>query len=814
MAAMLMGAWSLQSCDNGPTKEVWLDEFGQDSCYVQDWGMLEVNRSVVHTPLTVNGVVYERGLGAHSISRLLYDLDGKAVSISGLAGADDKNLFAGKLQFKILGDKKELWKSGVMQKGDPVKEFNVNLKGVDKVLLLVEECGDGIMYDHADWLNVKITTRGDVKPVPAWAKPVAKEKYILTPPAPESPVINNPLVYGARPGNPFLWSVMATGNRPMKFEAEGLPAGVKLDAVTGRITGKATVEGEYKVTLKATNDKGTAQKEVTVKIGDAIALTPSMGWNSWNCWGLSVNDEKVRDAARMMNEKLHAYGWEYVNIDDGWEAASRTKQGEILSNDKFPDFKALTDYIHGLGLKFGIYSSPGHITCGGHVGSYQHEEIDAKTWERWGVDYLKYDYCGYLEIEKDSEEKTIQEPYIVMRKALDKVNRDIVYCVGYGAPNVWNWAPEAGGNQWRTTRDITDEWNVVTAIGTFQDVCADATAPGRNNDPDMLVVGKLGQGWGSKVHDSYLTADEQYSHISLWCLLSSPLLIGCDMANMDDFTLNLLTNNEVIAVSQDPMVAPAKKMMVENGQVWSKKLYDGSYAVGFYLPTFRPCLPPLPVFPGCQLSGNLFALFFYHRKDNLPVFIPKRKPQFDGPFHHFHLTGQPYRFFAEISIVIRMRLANQEVGQVVDNFLLTFTFHFIVQHSHMNITDNPAVPMFLEIFAELILVHRSVQINRMDVIKILCCRGYPRPFHKFLLCHNPYVFIFLLYVSYPVCCPSPCCCIQGWQPSLRFPSSTSLLRQWQVISASRLKWQHPNHYSAHLSVQTNIVSFSFILKIR
>ena len=420
MAAMLMGAWSLQSCDNGPTKEVWLDEFGQDSCYVQDWGMLEVNRSVVHTPLTVNGVVYERGLGAHSISRLLYDLDGKAVSISGLAGADDKNLFAGKLQFKILGDKKELWKSGVMQKGDPVKEFNVNLKGVDKVLLLVEECGDGIMYDHADWLNVKITTRGDVKPVPAWAKPVAKEKYILTPPAPESPVINNPLVYGARPGNPFLWSVMATGNRPMKFEAEGLPAGVKLDAVTGRITGKATVEGEYKVTLKATNDKGTAQKEVTVKIGDAIALTPSMGWNSWNCWGLSVNDEKVRDAARMMNEKLHAYGWEYVNIDDGWEAASRTKQGEILSNDKFPDFKALTDYIHGLGLKFGIYSSPGHITCGGHVGSYQHEEIDAKTWERWGVDYLKYDYCGYLEIEKDSEEKTIQElkkqqkPFIVL----------------------------------------------------------------------------------------------------------------------------------------------------------------------------------------------------------------------------------------------------------------------------------------------------------------------------------------------------------------------------------------------------------------
>lgn len=578
-AVLAIGGYALQSCNTAPVKEVWLDELGQDSCYVQDWGTVEINRSVVLTPLTVNGIVYERGLGAHSISRILYDLKSEAVSISGLAGADDNNRFAGKLQFKIVGDQKELWKSGVMKKGDPVKEFNVSLKGVDKVLLLVEECGDGIMYDHADWLNVKIETRGDVKPVRAWAKSIAKEKYILTPPAPEVLVINNPLVFGVRPGSPFLWSIMATGDRPMIFEAKGLPEGVRLDEKTGRFTGKAMKEGDYNVLLKATNSKGTAEKEVTVKVGGEIALTPSMGWNSWNCWGLSVDDQKVRDAARMMSEKLHAYGWEYINIDDGWEAPERTKGGEILSNDKFPDFKALTDYIHGLGLKFGIYSSPGATTCGGHVGSYQHEEIDARTWERWGVDYLKYDYCGYLDIEKDSKEETIQEPYIVI---LDKVKRDIVFCVGYGAPNVWNWAAEAGGNQWRTTRDITDEWNVVTAIGTFQDVCTDATAPGRNNDPDMLVVGKLGQGWGSKVHDSYLTADEQYSHISLWCILSAPLLIGCDMANMDDFTLNLLTNNEVIAVSQDPMVAPARKMLVKNGQIWSKKLYDGSYAVGFF----------------------------------------------------------------------------------------------------------------------------------------------------------------------------------------------------------------------------------------
>ena len=167
IAIMLVSLCFSQSCDNKPLKEIWLDEFGTDSCYVQDWGTVQANQSVVLSPLSVNGIVYERGLGVHSISRLLYELDGKAISISGLAGADDNNRFAGNFQFKIIGDKKELWKSGIIKKGSPVKEFNVNLKGIDKVLLLVEEGGDGIMYDHADWLNIKITTYGDVKPIPA-----------------------------------------------------------------------------------------------------------------------------------------------------------------------------------------------------------------------------------------------------------------------------------------------------------------------------------------------------------------------------------------------------------------------------------------------------------------------------------------------------------------------------------------------------------------------------------------------------------------------------------------------------------------------
>ena len=563
------------------TKEVWLDELDLSYC-IQDWGQPRANLSVLDTPLTVCGVVYGRGVGTHSISRLLFELGGDAESVSGAVGADDKNLFAGKHQYKIIGDRKELWKSGVMKKGDAPRPFDVDLSGVDKVLLLVEECGDGIMYDHADWLNVKFRTRGAVKPLPVWAKPVPKGKYILTPAAPETPRINNPSVYGARPGNPFLLPVMASGRHPMAFAATGLPDGLRLDPETGVIAGKTLAQGDFRVRLTATNALGTDEKEILLKMGKEIALTPPMGWNSWNCWGFSVDDQKVREAARAMHEKLQAYGWTYVNIDDGWPAEARTAKGELRPNEKFPDFNALSDYIHSLGLKFGIYSSPGRTTCGNYLGSYGHEPIDARTWAGWGVDYLKHDYCGYLQIEKDSEEKTIQEPYIVMRDALDKVDRDIVYCVGYGAPNVWNWGAEAGGNLWRTTRDITDEWNVVTAIGCFQDVCAQASAPGRYNDPDMLVVGRLGLGWGAKAHDSELTPDEQYAHISLWSILSAPLLIGCDMSHMDDFTLGLLTNPEVIAVNQDPLVSPAVKRVVPNGQIWYKKLCDGSYALGFF----------------------------------------------------------------------------------------------------------------------------------------------------------------------------------------------------------------------------------------
>jgi alpha-galactosidase len=407
--------------------------------------------------------------------------------------------------------------------------------------------------------------------------------YILTPYVTAKPKINGPTVYGERPGNPFLYKIPATGKKPLIFSADGLPAGLILDSNTGIITGTVANKGDYPVTLGVHNHYGRITKKFTIKIGDVIGLTPALGWNSWNAFGLSVNDVRVRVAAKTIADKLSAHGWTYVNIDDGWEAAQRTATGEIAPNEKFPDMKALTNYVHSLGLKMGIYSSPGPRTCGGFLGSYQHEDQDAKTYCDWGIDYLKYDWCSYGDIApaKPSIDE-YKKPYQVMRAALDKVNRDIMFSFcQYGMGDSWNWAAEVGGNSWRTTGDINDSWKSMSDIGFYQQAEAPHAQPGHFNDPDMLVVGKVG--WGDSQHNTHLTPDEQYTHISLWSLLSSPLLIGCDLGKLDRFTLNLLTNDEVIAINQDALAKEAVQVLKKDGYlVYVKELADGSKAVGIF----------------------------------------------------------------------------------------------------------------------------------------------------------------------------------------------------------------------------------------
>lgn len=412
--------------------------------------------------------------------------------------------------------------------------------------------------------------------------------YITTPLPGEEPRINGARVTAARQGKPFLFTIPATGLRPMLFEAAGLPEGLHLDPNTGIISGTVAQSGDHVVALKASNAKGSSIAELKIVIGNRICLTPPMGWNSWNCWGLAVDEQKVIASARTYRDKgLMNHGWTYVNIDDGWEIhqdsmPKRDKQGNILTNYKFPDMKRLGDSIHALGLKFGIYSSPGPLTCGGYTASYQHEEQDARSFAAWGVDYLKYDWCSYGNIAKDTSLAEHKKPYFVMRDALAKADRDIVYSLcQYGMAKVWQWGDEVGGNLWRTTGDITDTWESLKTIGFSQVENQPYAKPGNWNDPDMLIVGWVG--WGPSLHPTRLTPDEQYTHISLWSLLAAPLLIGCDLERLDEFTLNLLTNDEVIAVNQDPLGIQAKQVLVDGDiQVWVKPLEDGGQAFGVF----------------------------------------------------------------------------------------------------------------------------------------------------------------------------------------------------------------------------------------
>ena len=412
--------------------------------------------------------------------------------------------------------------------------------------------------------------------------------YILTPPAPAAPRYNGPEVFGVRPGSPVIFRLAFSGEKPMRYAVKGLPKGVSLDRNKGVLSGRVAKAGDYPLVLIARNAKGRARAEITLKVGDRIALTPPMGWNSWNCWGTSVSQEKVMASAKALIDRgLADYGYAYINVDDAWEAENRNADGTLGTNGNFPDMKGLGEWLHANGLKLGIYSTPGDKTCGGFLGSLGHERQDAATWNEWGVDYLKYDWCGYktvFDAEGDTSAEAYKRPYRKMQECLREQPRDIFYSLcQYGMAQVWTWGEEVGANSWRTTYDIRDSWDSVFLIGfASQEGLYPFAGPGHWNDPDMLVVGKVG-GWGNQLRDSRLTPDEQYSHISLWSLLAANMLIGCDLSQIDDFTFNLLCNNEVNAVNQDVLGVQAHRDFFEGAiHVWSRPLADGSRAVGIF----------------------------------------------------------------------------------------------------------------------------------------------------------------------------------------------------------------------------------------
>jgi hypothetical protein len=407
--------------------------------------------------------------------------------------------------------------------------------------------------------------------------------YVLTPAESPRPRINGASELGARPGSPLYYRIAATGAAPLNLAATGLPPGLTLDA-SGVIAGTVSTPGIYPIELEVNNAFGHFRRTLTLHVGELLALTPPMGWNSWNAYGLAVDADKVRGVAQaMLSSGLAAHGWTYVNIDDGWEATARAANGDIRSNAKFPDLRELSAYLHERGLRFGIYSSPGRLTCGRFVGSLGHERQDADTYAAWGIDYLKYDQCSYEELlPKEPTVADYAAPYRLMGTALEAEPRDIVFSLcQYGLGDVWNWGATVRGNLWRTTGDIEDSWRAVKEIMDSQDRSAGSARPGHWNDPDMLVVGEVG--WGGALHPSRLTPDEQYSHLSFWSLLAAPLLLGNDLTHLDPFTRNLLTNDEVIAIDQDPLGHAARKAWAaDDWEIWVRELADGRHAIGVF----------------------------------------------------------------------------------------------------------------------------------------------------------------------------------------------------------------------------------------
>ena len=557
------------------------------------WGVARQDKSVKETPLTIGGTIFSTGVGTHAVSKFLILLNGTGSNFTAFAGVDDASGDnSGSVEFYVLGDRKVIWKSGIMKKGDTAKKIDVDISGVDKLGLLVTGGGDGTDNDYADWANASITYKG-TQPYAIDNLYLTEEEEILTPVSPAKPRINGPKIYGVHPGSPFLYRIPVTGERPMTFSILNLPNGLILDKNTGIITGTIKEEGGYQTEITAQNAMGTAKHNFKIVAGNTLALTPPMGWNSWYIYYHMVSDSLMRlSADYMIRSGMADFGYQYVNIDDCWAIKGnsvdpviggdmREKNGEVRTNKRFPDMKALTGYIHQKGLKAGIYSSPGTTSCGGYTGSFKHERQDIQTFARWGFDFFKYDWCSYGRVEKERTREACMKPFKQMWEEIQNVDRDIVFNLcQYGMSNVWEW----GGslcNCWRTTGDLGNlagsSMPPFYYIGLSNAEHWKYARPGAWNDPDYILIGWV---WNAKTK---LRPNEQYSYMSMWSLMAAPLIFSGDMSRLDPFTLNILCNHEVIDIDQDALGRQAQIVVRRKEElVMSKELEDGSKAVGLF----------------------------------------------------------------------------------------------------------------------------------------------------------------------------------------------------------------------------------------
>ena len=500
------------------------------------------------------------------------------------------------VKFAVFADGKRMWEKTIKH-GDKRDFCTVDIPPSEKVEFVVEGPeGMELSWDELNFIY------------PAGSYPAhdvrnhSRQLGILTPREAPAPRINGARVFGVRPGHPILFRVPVTGAQPMSVAVTGLPEGAAFDPATRILSGRVAKAGDYALTFAASNRFGVAERKFTLKVGERIALTPAMGFNSWNAFAINVTQRQVESAAdALVRLGLADHGWSYVVVDDFWQnkpgtrdktlaGPERKADGTIQPNARFPDMKAMADRLHAYGLKAGLYSSPGPTTCGGCVGSWQHETQDAKTYAEWGFDFLKYDWCSYGNVATGDGRERAMKPYRVMGDALRAQDRDILFSLcQYGMDNVSEWGESVHGQSWRTTGDVFDMWTPIPGPLTSIPVSIDRQKniwkhvhPGAWNDPDMLCVGRMK--W-NRYLGSRLAPNELYTHVSMWALVAAPLMIGCDMERMDDFTRGLLANDEVIEIDQDERGAAAACVAADEKaewEVWARPLADGSIAAGLY----------------------------------------------------------------------------------------------------------------------------------------------------------------------------------------------------------------------------------------
>ncbi len=549
------------------------------------------NGTIDGNRITLKDTVYVSGVGTHATSQIIVKLNGATRFVSRV-GVDDevkanalKNSREGVCSYRVLlrGEDNNTVEvaSGtvsVLDKTTPLLDVDCNGW---KYLILESDAGEVNWSDHLDWANAYFEYYARAATAP----------YIVSQEEITSKLACATTVF-SQPGVRFMHKLKAASSTAT-LSVSGLPEGLVWNAKRQLVEGTVVQEGEYTYNVQVTNEGRTETEKVKLTVSSKLQQpVPFMGWLSWNVYQANINEANIKATAdAMVRYKLLDCGYKYLCLDDNWHADKREAgTGKpVYDAQKFPSgLKALTDYAHGLGLKIGIYSDAAEMTCNSEFGSLGYEEIDAKQYAEWGFDLLKYDYCG-----APSDVETAKERYKVMGDALKNSGRDILYYMcEWGQRDPWKWGAETGATCWRATYDSRDTWDAgiyngshcgaIQAIDVMKHISV-YSGPNRYNDADMMCVGLYGKGIPSSefvAGKPGMSLTEYKSQFAMWCMFASPLTISFDITNIPQQDLDIITNEELIAIDQDRMGQQAD-LVVSNDdfEVYSKDLENGDIAV-------------------------------------------------------------------------------------------------------------------------------------------------------------------------------------------------------------------------------------------